>query len=150
MAKKRIPDLEIEGGEIIFKNFSGQARKFTPEGRRSFSVIIPAENVDALLAQGWNIKPLKPQEEGDPIEHHLSVKVSYAVRTPDIHMITESGHQLLDEDTVCLLDSSDIINADLVIHGTPWKMGGDEGYTAYLKKAYFTIQEDSFVEKYGF
>lgn len=148
--KKRIPDLEIEGGIIIFKNFSGQARKFTPEGKRSFSVIIPEEDVGSLLAQGWNIKPLKPLEEGDPIQHHLSVKVSYAIRTPEIHMVTESGHQLLEEDTVNLLDYSDIINADLLIHASPWAMGGDEGFTAYLKKAYFTIQEDSFVKKYGF
>lgn len=148
--KKKIPDLEIEGGIIIFKNFSGQARKFTPEGKRSFSVIIPEENVESLLAQGWNVKPLKPLEEGDPIRYHLSVKVSYAVVSPKIIMITESGHQALDEDTVGLLDVSDIINADLVISPSYWAMGGNEGYTAYIKAAYITIQEDSFAKKYGF
>lgn len=148
MARK-VPNLEIEGAELIFKNFCGRPGKFTPEGQRSFAVVIPPENVDALVAQGWNVKPLKPLDEGDELRYILTVKVTYDVVVPQVFLISESGNTPMTEETIGLLDSSDILAADLVINPYYWEMAGNSGLSAYLKKAYITIQEDSFARKYG-
>ena len=59
--KLLLEDAEILGGR--FRNFRGEAGRFNAEGDRSFCVIVPNELVPTLVDEGWNIKPLKGDEE---------------------------------------------------------------------------------------
>lgn len=149
---KRIPDLEIENGFIIpgLRNFSGKPTKFTSNGERTFAVSVTAADAEELAAIGWNVKTLKPREEGDEPVHFLSVKVSFDIIPPKIFMVTDNGPVSITEEYVSLLDNADILQADMVINPYYWCLNGREGYKAYLKALYVTIQEDRFMKKYGF
>ena len=48
---------DIDGRQIIFKNFEGRGDKFNREGDRNFSLRIDDENTaDALVKEGWNVR----------------------------------------------------------------------------------------------
>lgn len=150
--KKRIPDLVIEDAFIIpgLRNFSGREQKFSPAGERTFAIAITAEDAVQLSDAGWNIKTLKARTEDEDDVHFLSVKVSFAVIPPQIFLITDGGHVPLTEENINLLDTANISQADAVINPYYWNLNGKEGYKAYLKKLYVTIEEDRFMAKYGF
>lgn len=150
--KKRIPDLEIENGFIIpgLRNFSGKPTKFSANGERTFAVSVTAEDAEELSASGWNVKILKPREEGDEPIYFLSVKVSFDIIPPKIILVTDGGPVPITEESVGLLDNADIVQADMIINPYHWCLNGKEGYKAYLKALYVTIQEDRFMKKYGY
>lgn len=150
MANERIPNLEVEGARLIFRNFSGKPDKFNAKGGiKKFGVIIDPAMADQLKADGWNIKMLPPKDDdGEPL-FYLSVKVNYGdYRNPNVYLITNERRQLLDEDTVASLDYAELVNVDLVITPHYWEVNGKSGINAYLKNGYFTIQTDSFASKY--
>lgn len=150
----RIPNIEIEHAQLRFKNFSGRGDKFNPEGKRNFCVLIDPAQVDMLKSTGWNIKFLKPKEEGvDPIPY-LKVNVSYANVPPNVFIVTNvNGNQKVTkvgEDAISSLDYADIENVDVVI--SPYYYNNPrigEGLSAYLKTLYVTIIPDAFAAKYA-
>lgn len=141
--------LEIENARIMFRNFKGVARQFNEEGKRNFCVAIDdLELADQLKNDGWNIKYLRPREEGDEPQPYLQCEVSYKVRPPKILVITQNGRTPLDEESVGMLDYADIQSMDLVISPYNWEMNGRSGVKAYLKSMYVTLDEDRFAGKY--
>src|SRR3954453_11026771 len=101
----------MEGMRIIFRNFAGKEGQYNREGDRNFGVILPNDVAEAMLADGWNVKYLKPREEDEDQEETpwLSVSVNFDKgRPPTILMITSRGKTKLDEDTVDQLDWVDI------------------------------------------
>lgn len=150
MADNRIPNLEVEGARLIFRNFAGKPDKFNAKGGiRKFGVIIDPANAESLIEEGWNIKVLPPKDaDGEPL-YYLSVKVQYGeYRQPNIYLITNDKRQLLEEDTVASLDYAELENVDLVIQPHYWEVNGKSGINAYLKTGYFKIHTDSFASKY--
>lgn len=149
---KRIPDLEIENGFIVpgLRNFSGKPTKFSSNGERTFAVSVTAEDAEELSKIGWNIKTLRPREEGDDPLYFLSVKVSFDIIPPKVVLVSDNGPVPLTEESINLLDNADIIQADMIINPYYWCLNGKEGYKAYLKTLYVTIQEDRFMKKYGY
>ena len=152
MARK---DLIIEDAEILFRNFEGReerhdGRIMNSEGSRNFHVIVPEEIVDQLIEDGWNVKPLKPREEGDPERHEIKVNVSYRYRDPDIRMYAGRRETHLTQDSVANLDYADILSADLVIHPSEYlKDDGSTGLSGYLTELRVRVQESPFAEKYA-
>lgn len=146
---QRAPVVNIENAKIAFRNFSGKEGRFNPAGRRNFCVILD-ENVAADLAeQGWNIKYLKPREEGDEPQAYMSVTVNYkGGRPPKIVVVTSRNKTMVEESSVHVLDWADISNIDLVINPSSWSVQGKSGVKAYLKAAYITLNEDKFEHKY--
>lgn len=139
----------IENAQIIFKNFGGAEGQFNAAGDREFSVILDPENARNLEKSGWNVKYLKPREEGDDPTPYLPIKVSYKVRPPTIVMITSTAKTRLDESSVETLDWADILNADLIVTPYHWVVGNKSGIKAYLKSLYVTVQEDELERKYS-
>lgn len=139
----------LENVEIMWKNFSGEVSKFNQNGDRTFSVrLVDKEVIDDLKAQGWNLKPLKDEDE-EIVAYHLPVKVSYDNSPPRITVIKSSGRLSLTEDTVDMLDYQPIVMADMIINPYHWEVNGNSGVKAYLGNMYVTIDEDQLDLKYA-
>lgn len=147
---ERIPNLTIENARIVFRNFAGKEKQFNPAGQRNFSVIIDDEKwAQHLHNDGWNVKPLKQRNPGDPIEYALPVAVRFDNFPPKIVMITSQGQTQMDENTVGMLDIAELRNVDLILSPSKWEVRGAFGIKAYLKTMYVTIEENELDKKYG-
>lgn len=140
---------DVPGTAIRWRNFEGKAGKFNAEGDRNFCLVIDPDSADALQAEGFNIRFLKPRDEGDDPVPYLPVKVAYGKgRPPKIVMMTKRGKTELDETSVSNLDWADIEKADIAINPYHYNVSGREGVKAYLKTMYVTIVEDEFEDRY--
>lgn len=141
--------LNIENARIIFKNFAGEQTKFNRKGDRNFCVIIEAENVDTLRADGWNVREWVNNEDEEDVLYYLPVSVSFDPYPPRVELITSKKRVLLDEDSIDTMDQVDIETIDLTITPYNWTVNGKSGVKAYLKNMYVTIHEDPFAAKYS-
>ena len=143
-------NITIEGARVIFRNFSGEEGKFNPKGKRNFCVLLDDDLAKALANDGWNVKYLRPREEGDEPQAYLQVSVSFSPYPPKIVQITSRGKTKIEEDMVHVIDWAEFANVDLVIRPYNWKLSsGASGVKAYLKTMYYTIVEDEFELKYA-
>lgn len=138
----------FENAQIIFSNFSGRPDKYNAEGRRNFCIIIDSpEDAERLMSEGWNVKTLRPRDEGDEPQHYIQIKVALGSRRPPhIYMMTRKAKIVINEDRIDNLDNADIISADAVVRPYEWEPGR---ISAYLQELYVTIAEDYFGEKYA-
>lgn len=138
----------IENARILFRNFSGKAGRFNPEGSRNFSVLLDGELPELLENDGWNVKWLEPREEGEDRQAYMPVAVSYTNYPPKILMISDQGKTVLTQETIQILDWAEIENIDLIIRPYSWEVQGKTGIKAYVKSMYVSIVEDEFESKY--
>ena len=147
---ERINDIVIENAHIIFRNFSGEESKFNREGNRKLCVVIDdPEQAQLLAEEGWNVKILRPREEGDEPTHYIQVTVSYANVPPHVMLITSHNKTILDDESIGTLDFAEFKNVDLIIRPYAWEVNKKTGVKAYLKSMYVTINEDPLAEKYA-
>lgn len=173
--ENRIPDLSIEGAQLIFKNFSGKPTDVNPKGGdRTFAVKIDDVDLAADLAhQGWNIK-VRPNDKAfreqckmipdfdgklqfcidngilEDTLLYLQANARYEKVPPAIYQIAGRTKKaiLLREDEIGRFDHADITHVDLILHPYTWVTSRGSGVTAYVKSMYVTIQQDLFAEKY--
>ena len=138
----------VENAKIAFKNFSGKEGQFNPEGKRNFCLILDPELAEKLHADAWNVRTLKPKDDGEIPQPYIQVSVSFLAKPPKIVLVTSRGKTLLTEETVGMLDWAEITNVDLSVTPYQWSVAGKNGVKAYLKNMYVTIQEDEFEKKY--
>lgn len=157
-AKKRnqvTNNLVIEDAHIVFRNFSGKEARYNREGNRNFCVLLDdpdiwdAKSIEAMERDGWNIRYLKSKEPDESPIPYLQVKVSFDHFPSKVILITSHGQTPLNEDTVGMLDWSDILNVDLIIRPYNWEVNDKRGVKAYVKAMYVTIEEDEFADKYS-
>lgn len=147
--------LVMEDAQIIFRNFAGKEGMYNSEGDRNFCVILDPETADKMVADGWNVKTLKPRDEGDEPTPYIQVSVKYRgrdgnlVRPPTIAMITSRGRLNLTEDECEVLDWVNIAVADLIIRPYHWSVRENSGIKAYLQSLFITIEEDYLQQKYA-
>jgi hypothetical protein len=139
----------IEAAQIIFRNFEGKEGQYNRKGDRNFAVILDPEEAETLLADGWNVKYLRPQDEGDDPTPYIQISVNFSNRPPRVVMITSTSRTNLTEESVEVLDWAEIQNVDLIARGYEWEVNGKTGTKAYLKSLFVTIEEDALERKYG-
>jgi hypothetical protein len=142
--------LQVDDATIIFRNFAGKGSTYNREGDRNFSLLIDDEELkDKLIAEGWNVKVKPPREEGEIPFMHLPVKVKFNDRGPIVYLKTGNAVNTLDEDSIGILDSIDILGVDLDIRPYDWELrDGKSGRTAYLQSIHVTQDVDSFAARY--
>ena len=141
----------MEGVRIIFRNFSGKEGQYNREGDRNFAVLLDDKVAEAMAADNWNVKWLRPrtEEEGEAPQAYLPISVNFKGRPPRIVLVTSRGRTNLDENQVEMLDWVDIINVDLIVRPYEWTVNNKSGIKAYLQSIYVTIEEDPLELKYA-
>lgn len=141
----------MEGVSIVFRNFAGKEGPYNKEGDRNFAVLLDESVAKMMADDGWNVKWLKPREDDeDGVDQpYLPVSLRYDVFPPNVTLVTSGNRTQLDEDTVEMLDFSDIISVDLIVRPYTWTVNGKTGIKAYVKTMFVTIEEDELVKKYN-
>jgi len=146
----------LKGARLIFKNLKGASGPYNREGDRNFGVIIPDPAIaEQMLADGWNIKYLKPSQEEEEAGLEkgppwLQVKAGYGKgKPPKIVMISSQGETVLTDETVETLDIADITNVDILINPYHYDVQGSQGISAYVKTMMVTIEEDELELEYA-
>lgn len=139
----------LEDITIAFRNFAGKEDMYNRQGDRNFAIILEHDVAKSLLADGWNVKTLKPRDEEDEPEPYIQVAVSYKSRPPKICMVTSKGMTYLTEDEVEMLDWVDIETADCTLNPYDWSVNGKAGTKAYLQALYVKIEEDYLQQKWA-
>lgn len=150
MAYKQTNNIMIENARLIFKNFSGEESKFNRGGNKNFCVVLDPEMAKDLADEGWNIKYLRPREEGEEPTPYIQVTVAYGNIPPKVIMIAGRNKTPLDSFSISSLDYAEIKNVDLIIRPYHWEVNGKQGIKAYLKTMYVEIEQDAFASKYDF
>jgi hypothetical protein len=144
-----VKTFQVEEAAIIFRNFAGKEQQYNREGDRNFAVILPEDIDIQMLEDGWNVRYLKPREEGDAPVPYISVAVNFKNRPPRVVLLTSTSRTQLDESSVEILDWADIKKADLIARGFDWFVNGKSGTKAYLQTMFVTIEEDALERKYA-
>lgn len=143
-----IPNVTIENAKLAFRNFSGKEGRFNAAGQRNFCILLDDDVAKDLSRIGWNVKVLKPRDEGDDPQPYIQVTVSYRVLPPKIVVLTSQNKTILGEETIHVLDWAEIDNVDLIIRPYQWEVNGKTGIKAYVKSMYISLIEDELEKKY--
>jgi len=146
-------NITIENARIGFRNFKGVAGTYNAEGNRNFCVFLDFELAQELERDGWNVKWLKPREEGEPEQGYIQVSVRFGKIPPKVVLISSHSKTVLDESTIGALDWAEIKKVDVIIRPYNWVLqegtkNEKSGVKAYVKSLYVTIAEDEFEGKY--
>ena len=145
-------NIYFENAEITFKNFCGRPTKYQrQEGFRTFSVVIDDPDMAQHLSEDdWNVRILRPRNEGDVPKHVLDVSINFNFwKKPEIYMICDGHKTKLDEEDLDILDGAAIITAGIVVRLRLWDDNGTTRIKAYLQELYVTIQQSRFAAKYA-
>jgi hypothetical protein len=146
--------ITLEDVNIVFRNFSGAEGPFNKAGDRNFGLLVDPDSAEAMERDGWNIKYLKPREEGDEPQAWLKVKVNFNGRPPKVVLVTEDGKgqkskTAITEDMVSILDWAPIKAVDLIVTPYEWTVNGNTGISAYLGSIFVTLEQDDLERKYA-
>lgn len=147
--------LLMEDATILFPNFAGKEGMYNAEGDRNFCVLLTPELADQMDKDGWNVKQLKPREEGGEGNFYIQVSLKYrgrggkVLRPPRMVLISSRGRVDLGEHECEILDWVDIKKVDLIVRPNHWEVNGKSGLKAYLKSIFVTMHEDYLELKYN-
>jgi len=142
-------NITFENVQILFRNFEGKEGLYNREGDRNFAMIIEDPALAAQMkADGWNVKQLRPRDEGDEPKSYIQVSVSYRLRPPKMVLITGGFQTALPEDMLSIFDWIDIENVDLTLNPSHWSVSGNSGIKAYLAGIWITQRRDELEIKY--
>lgn len=141
---------DIDGRQIIFKNFEGRGDKFNREGDRNFSLRIDDENTaDALVKEGWNVKIKEGRDEDEGPFMRLPIKVKFTNYGPNVYLRTGDRVNELNEESIACLDNIEIDSVCMDIRPYDWDVNGRTGRTAYLQSIEVVQRIDRFAARYA-
>lgn len=141
---------DIDGRQIIFKNFEGRGDKFNREGDRNFSLRIDDENTaDALVKEGWNVRIKEGRDEDEGPFMRLPIKVKFTNYGPNVYLRTGDRVNELNEESIACLDNIEIESVDMDIRPYDWDVNGRTGRTAYLQSMEVVQRINRFVARYA-
>lgn len=145
MADNRLPNLTLVDCRIFARNFSGAETQFNAKGNRNFCVIIDdVELAEQMMRDGWNVKQLKPRDDGEPGAYFINVKANYGKgRPPRVYEVIAGKRIELGEDDVHALDIEELERVDLTIRPFQWEVQDKSGVKGYLQTGYFYVREDA-------
>lgn len=151
----RVDDIYIEGGQIVFSNFSGNPDKnYNGDNKRTVTFSIPPEVKDNLIADGWNIRPYIPKSDPDaePI-YLLEATIAYRTKDgvpkdPGIFIVRPDSLVHVTEDIIDTLDRADIVKVDAILGPHYWELGNRRGIRPYVNRMLVTIKPNPIDEKY--
>lgn len=142
----------LENIEVWYKNFSGEKGQYNEEGERSFNLVIrDSEVADAMLRDGFNIKPLL-DEDDNIIGYHMLVRVNYnSGRPPRIYSLAEGREPILyTVNDIGALDSQTILSADVTLGTWIWRPATTlPNISVYCNVMYVMIVDDPLDTKYA-
>ena len=144
--------LQIDGAEIMFKNFSGRPTIYDREGGdRNFCLRIDDEDIaNELISRGWNVKIKPARDPQEPPLMFMKVKVKFNNNGPNIYLVSGGAKAKLDEDSVSVLDNAYLLSCDLDIRPYNWEMNGRTGKSAYLQNMRAVQEVDRFADDFVF
>ena len=141
---------DIDGRQIIFKNFEGRGDKFNREGDRNFSLRIDDENTaDALVKEGWNVRIKEGRDEDEGPFMRLPIKVKFTNYGPNVYLRTGDRVNELNEESIACLDNIEIDSVSMDIRPYDWDVNGRTGRTAYLPSMDVVLRIDRFAARYA-
>jgi hypothetical protein len=141
---------DIDGRQIIFKNFEGRGDKFNREGDRNFSLRIDDENTaDALVKEGWNVRIKEGRDEDEGPFMRLPIKVKFTNYGPNVYLRTGNRVNELNEESIACLDNIEIDSVSMDIRPYDWDVNGRTGRTAYLQSMEVVQRIDRFAARYA-
>ena len=141
---------DIDGRQIIFKNFEGRGDRFNREGDRNFSLRIDDENTaDALVKEGWNVRIKEGRDEDEGPFMRLPIKVKFTNYGPNVYLRTGDRVNELNEESIACLDNIEIDSVSMDIRPYDWDVNGRTGRTAYLQSMEVVQRIDRFAARYA-
>lgn len=140
----------VDGRDIIFKNFEGRGDKFNREGDRNFSLRFrDAVLADEVAKDGWNVrvKPARDEDEDDFMR--LPIKVKFTEYGPKVYLWSGDNRVELDEESVGCLDNIEIDHVNMDVRPYNWTVNGRDGRTAYLQVLEVFQRTNRFEERYN-
>lgn len=135
-----------------WRNFRGEGSQFNAAGKRNFNVRIDdLKLVDILKNRGFNVREMKKNNEDDETAYFLKVNVAFNQYGPKIIQYVQGNPNgvEIDEDTVGILDTMDILDCVIKIRPYDWSMAtGNKGTTAYLTELAIQIPDNRFAERF--
>ena len=143
--------IEIDDARITYRNFAGTIDEYNRDGKRSFSLVIPDQEIaDAFIDAGFNVKIKPPRDEDDTPFITLPIKLSFNDRGgPAAYLITGGVQKTLDEESIGCLDYIDIVSVDMDIRPYDWTYAGKSGRSAYLSSIRVTQRVDRFAAEHA-
>lgn len=141
---------EIDGRDLLFRNFEGRGDKFNREGDRNFSLRLrDPDTADELVERGWNVKIKDGNSEDDGPFMRLPIKVKFGEYPPKVYLWTGNRRNELDEESVGILDQIEIESVNMDVSGYNWNVNDRTGRTAYLQTIEVFQKVDRFQERYA-
>lgn len=123
------------------KDFNGDPYDGTSNTVPHATIQLSDSKAKELADRGLNIKS-RENPDGD-VEYSLDIFARYDNFPPDIHLIVGESDTVLTGETVGVLDSVWITDADIVISPSSWSFGGRSGVRAYISKANIYAEEQA-------
>lgn len=147
---KYIDNAILKDVPIRFRNFAGNAGQYNAQGQRNFCALLDPDTANAMRQDGWNIKQLKPREEGDLPQDYIKVKVNFSgPKPPKVYVVNSRGRSQFSEDMLPMLDWADFAKVDVILNPYKYSVNGNEGVTAYLQTIFCFIREDELELEYA-
>lgn len=141
---------DIDGRQIIFKNFEGKGDKFNREGDRNFSLRIDdPDTADALVKEGWNVRIKEGRDDDEGPFMRLPIKVKFTNYGPNVYLRTGDRVNELNEESIACLDNIEIDSVCMDIRPYDWDVNGRTGRTAYLQSIEVVQRIDRFAARYA-